>query len=137
VIEGAGAVNFVEVGEKVHHGDVDGEALLPAAATVSGSKVKTGPEGFDRVAAVFHQDEDGFAHDQGDVAFEADLEPFSLVLAGIGVAGDVYPNFIAANFDREAANIVGELVEGSAAFEVEAGVVPVAGEDAVFDRSPV
>ena len=38
---------------------------------------------------------------------------------------------------RKRSNVVGEGVEGAAACEVETGVVPVAGEDAVFDGAAV
>ena len=38
---------------------------------------------------------------------------------------------------RETAHIVGEGIEGATAGQVEAGMVPVTGEDAVFDAAPV
>ena len=44
---------------------------------------------------------------------------------------------VAVDLDREAAQLVRELVEGAAGSEVEAGVVPVAGEDPVADRAAV
>jgi hypothetical protein len=116
---------------------MDGQPGAPAASPVLGSEFETGREGFNGVAPVFQQDQDSLANNEGYIPFQPDFQPFALVLAGIGMGGQVYPEFIAAYFDGEAANIVGELVEGSAAFEVEAGVMPVAGEDAVFDRAAI
>jgi hypothetical protein len=57
------------------------------------------------------------------------------VLAGIDVLGNIHPDLISPHFNREGANIVGELVKCAAAFEVKAGVVPMAGEDTVLHRS--
>jgi hypothetical protein len=44
---------------------------------------------------------------------------------------------VAANLDRKPAQVVGPLVEGAAGREVKAGVVPVAGEDSVAERTAV
>ena len=44
---------------------------------------------------------------------------------------------IVADFDRESAHIVGKQVERAAAGEVEAGVMPVAGQDAVAHRAAI
>jgi len=42
---------------------------------------------------------------------------------------------VAVERDREATKLVGELVEGAAGPKVEAGVMPMAGEDPVADRA--
>ena len=49
----------------------------------------------------------------------------------------VHPDLSVNHAHREAADIIGEGVEGAAAGEVEPRVVPVAGEDAVADAAPV
>jgi hypothetical protein len=50
---------------------------------------------------------------------------------------EVYPYLTVSDLYREDACLVGELVECTAALQVESGVVPVAGQDAVPDRPPV
>jgi hypothetical protein len=50
---------------------------------------------------------------------------------------EVYPHLTVSDLHREDARLVGELVEGPAALQVEAGVVPVAGQDAVAYAPPV
>ena len=50
---------------------------------------------------------------------------------------DVHVDLAVLDLDREAAQLVGPLVEGAAAAEVEARVMPVAGEDPVRDRAAV
>ena len=54
-----------------------------------------------------------------------------VALVGITAIG-CHPDFVAANLDPGCGHVVGPQIEGPAAFEIEAGVVPVAGEDAVF-----
>ena len=49
----------------------------------------------------------------------------------------VYPHFTIYYLHRATAHVGGEGIEGATAGEVETGVVPVAGEDAVFDAATV
>jgi hypothetical protein len=44
---------------------------------------------------------------------------------------EVHPHIAVSDLHREDARLIGELVEGPAALEIEAGVVPVAGQDTV------
>jgi hypothetical protein len=50
---------------------------------------------------------------------------------------EIHPYLTLSNLDREYACLVSKLVEGSAALEVETGMMPVAGEDAVLEGAPV
>src|SRR5215218_7424225 len=50
---------------------------------------------------------------------------------------EVHPHLAVSNLHREDARLVGELVEGPAALQIEAGVVPVTGQDAVSYRPAV
>src|SRR5512132_3289782 len=52
-----------------------------------------------------------------------------------GARRKIDPDVAIAKLDREGAHVVGKLVEGAAGGEVEAGVVPMAGEDAIFDSA--
>src|SRR5260370_41105865 len=46
-----------------------------------------------------------------------------------------YPNVVIAYLDRADGYIVRPQVEGAAAFKIEAGVVPMTGQDAVLDAA--
>ena len=59
------------------------------------------------------------------------------MLDGIAPRRQVDVDVVALDLDGEAAQLVGELVEGAAGAEVEARVVPVAREDPVVDRPAV
>ena len=48
-----------------------------------------------------------------------------------------HPDLAVSQLDRARGRVVRPQIEGAAAFEVKAGVVPVAGEDAVLDAAPV
>ncbi len=49
----------------------------------------------------------------------------------------VHPNFPIADLHREDGHVVGPLVERSATGQVETGMVPMAGQNALFDGSTV
>src|SRR3954464_8467416 len=51
--------------------------------------------------------------------------------------GNIDPDLIVGNFDRKDTHIVSEEIECTAAGEIEAGVVPVAGQDAVTHRAAI
>ena len=56
----------------------------------------------------------------------------------IGVSDcGLHPNFAIAQFDREGRNVVGPQVKSAAAFEIEAGVMPMAGQDTVLDGAAI
>jgi hypothetical protein len=116
---------------------MNGQTHAPAPTAVFGAKVQPGPERSDRITPIFNQDHHGFAHDERQIPLQAHLEPLLLVLAGIPLAGQVDPDFISANFDGKTADIIGPLVKRSPALQVEAGVVPVAGQDSVFYGSTI
>ena len=50
---------------------------------------------------------------------------------------EVHPHLAVPDLHWEDARLIGELVEGPAALKIEAGVVPVAGQDAVAYAPPV
>ena len=65
------------------------------------------------------------------------VEPLPLVAERVLRRRDVHVDVVALDLDREAAQVVGPLVERAAGAEVEARVVPVAREDPVADRPAV
>jgi hypothetical protein len=60
------------------------------------------------------------------------------VRGGIGMAErGLHPDLAIANLDRTGWGVVGPQVEGAAAFEIETGVMPMAGQDPVLDAAPI
>ena len=68
---------------------------------------------------------------------EAVVEPAPQMGDPVGRRLDDDDHVVAVDLDRVGAHVVGEGVEGAARVQVEAGVVPVAGEQAVVDGAPV
>ena len=69
---------------------------------------------------------------------EAVIEPLAPVRGRVGMTeSGPHPDLAVAHLDREGRRVVRPEIEGAAAFEVEAGVVPMAREDPVLDAAPV
>src|SRR5258707_15534170 len=78
----------------------------------------------------------GLGDDEPDVMCEAVRKPLMPVRGGIGMTErGLHPDVATAHLDRTDRYVVRPQVEGAAAFEVEAGVVPMTGQDAVLDAS--
>src|SRR5262249_36196020 len=76
----------------------------------------------------------GLGDDEPEVVGEAVRKPLSPVPGGIGITERrLQPDFTIAEFDREDRYVVRPQIEGAAAFEIEAGVMPVTGQDTVLD----
>ena len=76
--------------------------------------------------------------DKADVVCKAIRKPPTPVLGGIGMTErGLHPDLAIAHLDREGRHVVGPEVECAAAFEVEAGVVPMTGQDAVLEAAPL
>ena len=65
------------------------------------------------------------------------MEPPAVMSNGVAAGREVDEDLSVAGLRRERLQVVGPLVEGAAGGEVEARVVPVAGEDAVLERAAV
>ena len=67
---------------------------------------------------------------------EAVRKPLAPVRGGIGMTErGLHPDVAVAHLDRADRHVVRPQVEGAAAFEIEAGVVPMTGQDAVLDAA--
>src|SRR5258708_19152630 len=78
----------------------------------------------------------GLGDDEPDVMCEAVRKPLMPVRSGIGMTErGPHPDVAIAHLDRADRYVVSPQVEGAAAFEVEAGVMPMAGQDAGLDAS--
>jgi hypothetical protein len=76
--------------------------------------------------------------DKADVVREAVIKPPPPVHCGVGMTErGLYPDLAAAHLYRADWRVVRPQIEGAAAFEVEAGVVPMTGQDPVLDAAAV
>jgi hypothetical protein len=68
--------------------------------------------------------------DEADVMCEAVIEPLASMRGGVRVAErGLHSDLSVAHLDREGRRVVRPEIESAAAFEVEAGVVPMTGRD--------
>jgi hypothetical protein len=78
----------------------------------------------------------GLGDNETKVVCEAVPKPLAPMRGGIGmIQRGFHPHFAIAQFDGEGRHVVGPKVKGAAAFEIEAGVMPMTGQDAVFDAA--
>jgi hypothetical protein len=113
----------------------DGQAHAPAVA-VSRAVQRDLPHDIRRRHAAGELAVHRLGDDQAEVVGEPVVEPVAPMRRRIGVAeGGLHPDVRAAHFDRAGRHVVGPQIEGAAAGEIEARVVPVAGEDPVLDAA--
>ena len=109
----------------------------PAAAAAGDAEVEPGTEDVDRARIGLQQCDRRLREHEWDVALEPVPEPLALMGDRIVERRQVDEDVVAPHRDREAAKLVGELVEGAARRQVEARVMPVAGQDPVADGAPM
>ena len=97
------------------------------------AEVEPGPEDVDAARVGLEERDRRLREHERDVALEPVPQPLALVRDRIARRAQVDEHVVAVELDREAAQLVGELVERAAGRQVEARVVPVAREDAVAD----
>ena len=138
LVEGPGAVLLAQPGQDVGGAGQDAHGGAPAVGRVGGAEAGADPQGFPVVRPCSLQAQHRLGDDQPDVVLQPVLQaptPVLPLVPGRGLRVD--PHLAVHHGHRKAAHVVGEGIEGAAAGEVEAGMVPVAGEDAVPDAAPV
>src|SRR5439155_26838028 len=83
--------------------------------------------------------EHGFGEDQTDIVLQPLPQPVAPMVVAISVArppANPYRAVVPQLYHR-GRDIIGPEIEGPAARQVEAGMMPVAGQDAVLDRAAV
>ena len=76
--------------------------------------------------------------DKAEVVGETVVESPAPMRGRVSVAeGRLHPNLQVTHFDGTGRHVVGPQIEGAAARKIEAGVVPVAGQDTVLDAAAV
>jgi len=91
------------------------------------------------VGAVTAETEHGFGKNEADIVLQPLAQPVAPVIIAIGVArpsADPHRSLV-AQLDRSGRNIIRPEIESAAAGEVKAGVMPVTGQNAVFNRAAV
>src|SRR5215468_6099487 len=75
---------------------------------------------------------------EAEVVSETVGKPLTPVLGGSGrTERGLHPDFAVTQFDREDRYVVCPKIKGTAAFQIEAGVVPMTGQDAVLNAAPL
>ena len=78
----------------------------------------------------------GLGDYEAEVVNEAVCEPLTPVRGWIGMTKrGLHPDFAITQFDRKLRYIVCPKIKRAAAFKIEAGVVPMTGQDAVLDAA--
>lgn len=78
----------------------------------------------------------GFGDDESEIVRKAIRKPLTPVRRGIGMSKrGRHPDVAIAHLDRAARHIVRPEVECAAALQIEAGMVPVTGQDAILDSA--
>src|SRR5262249_5737887 len=78
----------------------------------------------------------GLGDDEAEVVGEAVRKPLTPVRGGIGMTErGLHPDVAIAHLDSADQYAVRPQIEGAAAFQIEAGVVPMTGQDAVLDAA--
>src|SRR5262245_23209765 len=123
--------------QQVHDGGQDSQPLAPTRLPVTGAEVQADTEWFNRIDTLIQQVDDGLCDNEWNISLESVPQALALMSTCISTQRQVHPNHRIADLHREDGYVVGPLVERSAAGQVETGVVPMAGQNALFDGSTV
>jgi hypothetical protein len=78
----------------------------------------------------------GLGDDEAKVVCEAVSKPLTAVRGGIGMTErGLHPDVAIAHLHRADRHVVRPQIESAAAFEIETGVMPMTGQDAVLDTA--
>src|SRR5918993_3356382 len=126
-----------QVRQKVHHAGVHGQSLPPSRSAVSAAKLQPNAKRFGGIFPAAQQPDGRLGHDQRDVALQPIPQALAQVRRTVLSRREINPYLVVSDLHRKDARLVSKLVEGSTALEVEAGVMPVAGGDAVLLGPPL
>src|SRR5262249_48134297 len=113
------------------------QSSTPTRSATDDAELEAGAEGIDAGGIRLGQGDGRLRENQGDVPLEPVLQSLSLVRSRVAARTEIDVDLVAANLDRKPAEIVRPLVERATGAQVEASVVPVAGEDSVGDGPAV
>ena len=134
--KGADALVAFEVVAHVGHRRQDRHAIRPTRTPPAHSVEAACPHDVVRIRPGAYERDDGLGDHQSDVLVHTLFEPaqsaLDRVARGCGNI-DVYAAIL--DFDRVDRRVVGKQIEGATALEIESGVMPVTGQNAVLDGS--
>jgi hypothetical protein len=137
VVQSRRAVDRIEVRNEIHEAGERRQAPEPALAAARDSEVEAGAKDFASARVALQQRNRRLRDDERDVALEPVVQPLALMCDGVLARTQVDEDGVTVDRDRESAQLVGELIERPAGPQVEACVMPVAGQDAVAHRAAV
>ena len=128
---------FRQHGEEVAERGEDGRADSPAVAVLDGEQRRL-PQDLPRGHASRELSPHGLGDHEAEVVGQAVVEPTAPVAQGVAMAERrLDPDLSITHLDRTGRDIVGPEIEGAAAREIEARVMPMASEDAVLDAAAI
>ena len=138
LVDCPGPVIVMQVGQDVGCAGQDAHGSLPAIGRVGRPETGAYPQRLAVIGSGGLQAQHRFGDDQSDVVFKAVLQSAPPVLPFVSRRRvGIDPHFAVDHLYREASYIISEGVEGAAAGEIEACVVPVTGQDAIADTTAV
>src|ERR1700687_4397118 len=123
--------------EQIHHAGKSRESRAPTVAAIAGAELEAHPKRLARLAAVVEKSDHRLANNQRDITLEAVAQPLDTVSSQIAGRRKVNKYISAFNFYREGAHVVRPLIESAAAMQVEARVMPVAGQDGILPGAAI
>src|SRR5215207_3928440 len=129
---------FRQHGEKVAERGEDGRADSPAVAVLDGEQ-RSLPQDRRRGHAGRELSPHALGDHEAKVVGKPVLEPTAPVARGVAMTKrGLDPDLaVVTHLDRTGRDIVGPKIEGAAARQVEARVMPMAGQDAVLDAAAI
>ena len=122
---------ILQVWQQVGHRGQDSHAAGPIVA-VAGAEQGRLPDNVALLHTSIEQGQSRLAHDESEVMLHPFLESVLPMRQVIARLARQHPDFLASDVDRIPGNVISPEMERAAAGQVEPGVVPIAGEDAVF-----
>ena len=137
VVERGGALVAGQPRHEVHPARQRRQPAEPTPAAPQGAELEPGGKRVRSAGIRVGQRDRRLREDEWDVPPQPVVQPLPLMRQRVVGRRQIDVDVVAVDLDRKAAQIVGPLVERAAPAEIEASVVPVAGQDAVADRAAV
>ena len=119
--------------EQIDHAGEDRESLPPALPAIPRTEFEADPGRQNWIPGTVEHGDGVLGDHQRDIALQALAQPGALSLQGICRWSQIDPHLVPADVDRVGSNIAGPGIERPTGRDIEAGMVPVAGQDTVLD----
>ncbi len=135
VIEGGGALVTLQPREQVHQARERRQPTEPAATPPQRAELEPGAKGVGAAGVSLGEPDRRLGENERDVPPQPVVQALPLVRERVHRRRQIDVDVVALDLHREPAQVVRPLVERATGAQVEARVVPVAGEDPVGDRA--